>query len=195
MKTKTRYIPSGFDLIMIDDSLGLEIYRDKAEPVAIAYSGKRSKHDFFVRFRDNDGLIKYVNDYIARLAKNKAFKEIRKAEKKQALKNLTVQIGDIFRASWGYEQTNIDYYQVISVKGLEVEVREIHQMRTQDGYLCGQCAPLIDSFKSDIIKKRLQVSGTTPYIAISSFEHAYLLDAIEVNGVKTYESSYWSSYA
>ncbi|HCB5058448.1 TPA: hypothetical protein M0F96_004014 [Salmonella enterica subsp. enterica serovar Paratyphi C] len=41
-------------------------------------------------------------------------------------KNGTVSVGDIFVASWGYEQTNVSFYQVISLHGkTTVTVREI----------------------------------------------------------------------
>ncbi len=29
--------------------------------------------------------------------------------------NGTVSVGDVFVSSWGYEQTNVNFYQVISV--------------------------------------------------------------------------------
>lgn len=32
-------------------------------------------------------------------------------------KNDTVSVGDIFVSSWGYEQTNVTFYQVLSVHG------------------------------------------------------------------------------
>lgn len=38
-----------------------------------------------------------------------------------------VQVGDIFSASWGYEQTNNDFFQVVEVVGKSsVRVREVH---------------------------------------------------------------------
>lgn len=32
-------------------------------------------------------------------------------------KNDTVSVGDVFVSSWGYEQTNVTFYQVLSVHG------------------------------------------------------------------------------
>ena len=41
-------------------------------------------------------------------------------------KNDTVSVGDVFVSSWGYEQTNVTFYQVLSVHGKKtVTVREI----------------------------------------------------------------------
>ena len=49
-----------------------------------------------------------------------------------------VKVGDLFVSSWGYEQTNVDYYQVVSVHGKSsVRVREVRpQLVSVDG-ICG----------------------------------------------------------
>ncbi|EEW8141382.1 hypothetical protein FSF79_025435 [Escherichia coli] len=40
--------------------------------------------------------------------------------------NGTVSVGDVFVSSWGYEQTNVNFYQVISVHGKKtVTVQEV----------------------------------------------------------------------
>ncbi len=36
-----------------------------------------------------------------------------------------IQVGEIFYTSWGYDQTNIDFYEVVEIKGKMVVVREI----------------------------------------------------------------------
>ncbi len=51
-------------------------------------------------------------------------------------KNDTISVGDIFVSSWGYEQTNVTFYQVLSVHGKKtVTVREIRQLITKIFYL------------------------------------------------------------
>lgn len=54
--------------------------------------------------------------------------ETTKAEKqpKEAINKYGVKIGDLFVTSWGYEQTNVDYFQVVETKGeYMVKIREI----------------------------------------------------------------------
>jgi hypothetical protein len=47
-------------------------------------------------------------------------------------KNDTVSVGDVFVSSWGYEQTNVTFYQVLSVHGKKtVTVREIRNIPIQ----------------------------------------------------------------
>lgn len=56
--------------------------------------------------------------------------KIRKEEPKKEAKKENiygVKVGDIFCASWGYEQTNNDFFQVIALVGKQsVRVREVH---------------------------------------------------------------------
>ena len=94
---------------------------------------------------------------------------------------LGVKIGDIFSYSWGYEQTNINYFQVVALKGEKsVVIREIgfqdSNMIERDVY---KVTPKKDSFltKSQFIKDNTvgatkQVKGLkngTIYINIESF--------------------------
>lgn len=60
-------------------------------------------------------------------AQDKASKPAQKAEKAPAVNKYGVQVGDIFCASWGYEQTNNDFFQVIELVGTSsVRVREVY---------------------------------------------------------------------
>ncbi len=45
-----------------------------------------------------------------------------------------VQLGDFFRESWGYDQTNVDFYQVvrISASGKTVWLRRVRSAQVED---------------------------------------------------------------
>ncbi len=57
------------------------------------------------------------------------------AEKAAAVNRYGVQVGDIFSASWGWEQTNVDFFQVVELVGVSsVRVREVRpQMVDEKG--------------------------------------------------------------
>ena len=57
-------------------------------------------------------------------------------EKAEAMKP-----GAILCSSWGYEQTNIDFYKVIARKASSVVLVEIGQHRTYSGDMQGNCTP------------------------------------------------------
>lgn len=71
-----------------------------------------------------------------------------------------ITAGDIFYHSWGYEQTNIDYYQVIKTTKKTITVRRIKgKTEKYDGYnMTGLVNPFKDNFVNDEEIKK------TPYL-------------------------------
>lgn len=62
---------------------------------------------------------------------------------------MSTKIGDIFVASWGYDQTNIDFYQIIDVSksGKTVKARRIRAKHEDAGYaMSSKVTPLKDNF-------------------------------------------------
>ena len=94
---------------------------------------------------------------------------------------LGVKVGDIFHYSWGYEQTNANYFQVVALKGTkQVVIREIsYETVETTGIDSYRVKAVKDSFlqKSQFIKDNeigaiKQVKGLpsgTIYINIESF--------------------------
>ena len=62
-----------------------------------------------------------------------------KAERDAKLANL--KEGDIFYTSWGYEQTNIDFYKVVKISGQRITVRRLAQQTRETGFMSGYTAP------------------------------------------------------
>lgn len=75
----------------------------------------------------------------------------------------SLRVGDILYSSWGWEQTNIDFYQVIAIRGSAVDLRQLDQRTTEDGYMCGTTVPLPDVFKGKTHTHRLSkiISAST----------------------------------
>lgn len=104
---------------------------------------------------------------------------------------LGVKIGDIFHYSWGYEQTNANYFQVVALKGKkQVIIKEIaYQVTETTGFESYNVRPVKDSFlqNSQFIKDNnigavKQVKGLangTIYINIESFGFCSLWDGTD----------------
>ncbi len=56
-----------------------------------------------------------------------------------------VKAGDIFYSSWGYEQTNIDFYEILKVTEKSVFFKELHSEKTYDDSMHGTVVPISDS--------------------------------------------------
>jgi len=90
---------------------------------------------------------------------------VEKALKKEEEKPL-VKVGDIFYNSWGYDQTNIDWYQVTALtkSGKSVKVRPIAGKIKETGFMSGVSTPIKGKFKGPAVTKRLGVSRGEPYL-------------------------------
>lgn len=90
-----------------------------------------------------------------------------------------LETGQILVSSWGYDQTNIDFYQV--VKGAEIgKFAQIKSIPSKwyggDGYGGSYLLPDIEA-KNDttkIFKKKVQSTGAEFYIALTNYCFAYL---------------------
>lgn len=82
--------------------------------------------------------------------------------------NNQFQPGAILVAAWGYEQTNVDYYQVISRTEKTVTVREINRALKSNGYGLISC-PVENQFRSEPIRRKIHHG----YIVINPVVNAY----------------------
>jgi len=141
-----------------------------------------SKAKWHYSFRNAANFNTYATEWLMGLQKAHALKEEEKAQRKAARSQLasSVKVGDIFVSSWGYEQTNVDFYQVIKKSGSSITVREIDSRmadRSSGNGMAGYCLPIKDSFleKAEPMKKILSGSG----FKVSSYSSAYLWDGKE----------------
>lgn len=112
-----------------------------------------------------------------------------------------VKVGDMFYASWGYDQTNINFFQVIGLRGkTSVLVREVQpdiksdnnsrdfMSRRISAKVSGKILPpssfsvfIKDQENGDL--KRIQQYNGRPYFKLASYTNAY-----PYNGESLYES-------
>ena len=130
------------------------------KPVAVLYKPtpkakfSKEKQIFGFRFLNEDRRLEYINeDYLNRV-KNQEAKEKYKSDKKIKNKSdlLNVKVGDIFKDSWGYEQTNVDYFQVVAKPSSSfIVVKKINYELIDEtvSNMSAYVKPLINSFKND----------------------------------------------
>ena len=194
---KSRYVPASYSLYKEYPELGIEIFIDAPRNCALGFSGRRNKSDFNYRFPNAERMIDYCDKFIAQKIKFAEMKKQQKAEQLAKNRSAKVNVGDIFASYWGYEQSNVDYYQVIAVNGQMVDVREISGNYEGNGLPDqGNCVPVPDSFKGDkVLRKRIKVYGENPCFRVASYANAYRKDPVAViDGVKIFKEDFWSSY-
>jgi hypothetical protein len=71
------------------------------------------------------------------------------------------KIGDILSSSWGYDQTNVDFYQVIGVTKSSVRIRKITQKVAHYGEGSDSVVPVKDAF---VVAGPYVCSSDEPYV-------------------------------
>lgn len=195
MQAITRHVPPGYDLIEQVEDLGIQIYGKLTDKIcAICYSGKRTKADWQYQFKNEEKL----KDCIATtIESRKIAKEIKAKRTQERCAPHNLQVGDLMLASWGWEQTNIEYFQVTKLVSKSfIEVTPIGQTKTYDSSMSGDCLPLLGIFIGEPIKRKVSMIGGKPYIKLDSYKSAHFEEPIQtVDGVKSYRAMGWSSYA
>lgn len=132
------------------DNLPAVVYIYNAEhgvvgqPCAIAYIGKSNKPAWNFRFSNEAQRDAKINSLFEAIQAREAFKSERKATRKSFTHGYND--GDILYASWGYDQTNIEYFQVIAHTQKTVTFREIAQTVNGTGFMSGDCMPVKGQF-------------------------------------------------
>lgn len=123
-----RYIPENAEARDFPAaSLVAYCYDSERGPAFIAYKGRQSKPARFLAFGSNE----HRERSLAELVKQETEREGYKRARRETAHGL--EIGDILYNEWGYEQTNVSYFQVLRVpSGRSVVLREIEADRIED---------------------------------------------------------------
>lgn len=92
------------------------------------------KNEFHYRFQTAERMMEYVENFIEKHVNYLQRREEEKQQRKIKAQLLAAQVnvGDIFVDSWGWEQTNVDFYQVVAKPSAKtVIVREIASERVE----------------------------------------------------------------
>ncbi len=181
-----RYIPENSNEMIFDNVNAVVYTREIANAFyAIGYSGKRGKHDFHYKFKNNENMQKYISEWVARLEEIKSYKGKVQEEKKIKRANFKheLKVGDILYTSWGYDQTNIDFYQIVELIGKSTaKIRQIGEkiVGNEQGHSMSATKIAIkDAFlpnEKEMTKRICQLYTNDACIRISSFETAFIWD-------------------
>jgi hypothetical protein len=194
-------------------------YQRDGSVSAVAFRGTAGKPEWHYRFRDEQRREARIAEFFQSLQQRAQHMAERRSQR-NAFRH-ACQAGDIFRSSWGYDQTNIDYYQVVELIGEHFAmVREIEQQSQETGFMQGECVPApgqwaTEADYSEAGERHKAEHGHYPrkpkaafkvklqghkqgeeYFKVASYANAYRVKPIaEVAGAKLYASSHWTAYA
>ena len=79
------------------------------------------------------------------------------------------QVGDILVSSWGYDQTNVCFYEVVKATAATVRVRKRNASVTASGFMSGKSVPSEGFADSETLSRTVKNEA----IKIESYERAY----------------------
>lgn len=153
---KTRLIPSGATEVKSDVGTAVVYiweeynkHKEKMMYLAMAYQGKRKKHDFYLNFRSVESRERYYKSWMTQIDKRDADRAKQKGANK--LHKHPYKVGDILCGSWGYNQTNVSWYQVIKTTKKTITLRELRGKTVQhlEGGFAARVVPIKDAFASE----------------------------------------------
>ena len=86
-------------------------------------------------------MLQYIQSFMERVKAEIEFNANKKAKDKELNASVTCEVGQIFKYSWGYDQTNVDYYEVQKVKGKSMIVCKIGAHTDATGWAMGKSTP------------------------------------------------------
>lgn len=191
-RESARYRPAGWCAIRVKDGESVVYYglnRD-GRPAAWAYRGRAIKPAWRYMFRSDAERTKMVESFIRSIASRVEHKAKALAERR-AFRH-TLQVGDVLVSSWGYDQTNIDYYQVTRRTAKTVSIRPIAGDRGSNDGWTGDCVPKPGRFTGPESQHKVTPQNS---VRIASYAYAHKVEPRLVGGVKTFPVSHWTAYA
>ena len=195
---KRNHYSRNYGLILEDEALNFQAFSWQGLDICLlmVFSGKAAKPKAHIKFKGFDAL-KQATEYAGHLLEEvRVKKQAAKAQRLLKAENhvVALDIGDVLVSSWGYDQTNINYYQVTRLVGKKsVAVREIdkHSIESAIG-MTGTCTPLPYQFISEPFSRRV-LEGRT--IKICSSQYATLKPFTLLDEKRVYKADQWTAYA
>lgn len=169
---------------------------DNGKQCLVFYRGNATRPACHFNFKSRAfalrALVTYAKDADAAHSARQASKAARRAALAQGH---DLVLGDVLYSSWGYDQTNVNFYQITAVIGKRtVEVRELLQQSVGTGRDSGQCVPKPNQFTGQPMRKMVDARNQVN-VHNASFGRASKLEYTEVAGVRLYAPKSFSTYA
>lgn len=171
--TREFYQPQGAIIETVDGLPGSEIHRYETNGAiyAAVFGGKRAKPDFHFRFKTEEQRETRIAYWVGTQKERAKYAAEQRAKRNGGH---SLKVGDVLHSSWGYDQTNADFYQVVEVPSkCFVIVREIGYKTVSDNGPSTRVVPVKDSFKTD--PKRYK-AGPNNSISVASYANANKTD-------------------
>lgn len=192
------FIPKGFVKIAdkLSDAVAYVGENRNGKPRAVVFFGKQSNPVSDVWYRDDDRRRAHVTQMFE--GRRAHLKRTAESRASRVAFVHDYKVGDIFHTSWGYDQTNVEFFQCVEVKGKYLILREIGQSTEATCPDQWRTTPVKDSFLKPRFEgddrglpiRRLAQQGG---VKIDDVRTAWPVKPKIVEGREVYESHYAST--
>lgn len=174
---RREFVPS--DAIIVRPKLGTAevfLYNDaKGRPCVRAFKGRRKRPDIFCWYRCEQDREYRVRSFLADVQKEFERKEALRQKRSQPH---TLKIDDILATSWGYDQTNVDFFKVVKLVGkssvelVRIGWKEALNSPNASLDMQGTKLPLPDIVQTKPCRFRVDMGSGDPSIKIGHSQYA-----------------------
>ncbi len=159
------------------------IVKEKAYPSLACFAGNTSKPSNNFYYHSEERRNEVIECFKTNILSRHQQKEEKRRERKEF--KTACKVGDIFVSSWGYEQTNVDYYKILEINGNTAIFVEIGQNTVEGshGHDCCNVMPDPESIIGEPFKKIIQLGEC---ISMASYEYCHKWE-----GKANYKSWYY----
>ncbi len=170
------------------------LYERAGKPHAVMFVGRAQRPTWHFSFKNVAAREKRIAETFESVVQRNVGKAVARAVKKQFVN--PYKVGDLFKSSWGYEQTNVDYYEVTAVKGKFVVIEAIGKKYIETGFMSGPCTPQPGAILTGQFAFKKKCLAQDGRVRIESWRTASFLKPEKMIGtLPVYGTSYESHYA
>lgn len=193
LASRSIYLPKNRPDLTMTEHADVVVYRySGAKFYALAFRGTAGKPAFHYSFKTEAAREECVQRFLEKCGAAAEYKAQRAAMRTAFVPSL--QVGDVLVSRWGYDQTNVDFYEVVQASGKFVTVREIAQEREYDSDMTGACVPVPGRYIGEPVRKKVSDGNV---IKMESWgRYASKHETLEVApGVRVSQPVRWTAYA
>ena len=175
-RIEARYIPDGATEIKDSESSAVVYmgeYEANTKFFAIGYNATRKNHDFHYYYATKEARDNKIQSFFDAARITEAEKE-RRNQARKTTSDHQVEEGALFYESWGYDQTNINFYQVVKALPKSVYIREVASTVVDEPIGQELVVPVPDAFIGKEMIKRVNDIGKDYCLRMTSFSTAFV---------------------
>lgn len=165
---KTRETQEDFS-VEIYENLEIQTWIDNGKFILRIYKGKSGKPIAYYYYKSDEYRSKSIENYKKSADSTKQYR-LERAEARKNVKNV-YKINDILCSTWGYDQTNVDFYEVVGLTNKSVKLVKIGQKMVENvGSLSEYVVPDRKYRGEKTITRRV---GLSDGVSVSDVSYAY----------------------